>query len=285
MKTVCTQCPVSCGADRFSSRGACSVQGLKIAKYYLHPFEEPVISFSKGSGCIFFCGCPLKCRFCQNFEVSRASRGKDITVAELADIFRQLEEMGADNINLVNPTHYLSHIAEAFTLYRPHIPVVYNTHGYEKIESLELAATFTDIWLPDLKFVDGRMAARYTARPDYAEYALPAIRYMAQKRATFSAEGKMLTGCVVRHLIMPMGVEDSIAAVNFVATLPKDVYFSLMSQYTPCGDISGLPELQRGITVREYKKVLAAVEAAGLENVFLQDRSSASGSFIPKWDY
>lgn len=285
MKTVCTQCPVSCGADRSSSRGACSVQGLKIAKYYLHPFEEPVISFSKGSGCIFFCGCPLKCRFCQNFEVSRASRGKDITVAELADIFRQLEEMGADNINLVNPTHYLSHIAEAFALYRPHIPVVYNTHGYEKPESLELAATFTDIWLPDLKFVDGRMAARYTARPDYAEYALPAIRYMAQKRATFSAEGKMLTGCVVRHLIMPMGVEDSIAAVNFVATLPKDVYFSLMSQYTPCGDISGLPELQRGITVREYKKVLAAVEAAGLENVFLQDRSSASGSFIPEWDY
>ena len=285
MKTACTQCPVSCGADRFSSRGACSVQGLKIAKYYLHPFEEPVISFSKGSGCIFFCGCPLKCRFCQNFEVSRASRGKDITVAELADIFRQLEEMGADNINLVNPTHYLSHIAEAFALYRPHIPVVYNTHGYEKPESLELAATFTDIWLPDLKFVDGRMAARYTARPDYAEYALPAIRYMAQKRATFSAEGKMLTGCVVRHLIMPMGVEDSIAAVNFVATLPKDVYFSLMSQYTPCGDISGLPELQRGITVREYKKVLAAVEASGLENVFLQDRSSASGSFIPEWDY
>ena len=285
MKTVCTQCPVSCGADRSSLRGACSVQGLKIAKYYLHPFEEPVISFSKGSGCIFFCGCPLKCRFCQNFEVSRASRGKDITVAELADIFRQLEEMGADNINLVNPTHYLSHIAEAFALYRPHIPVVYNTHGYEKPESLELAATFTDIWLPDLKFVDGRMAARYTARPDYAEYALPAIRYMAQKRATFSAEGKMLTGCVVRHLIMPMGVEDSIAAVNFVATLPKDVYFSLMSQYTPCGDISGLPELQRGITVREYKKVLAAVEAAGLENVFLQDRSSASGSFIPEWDY
>lgn len=285
MKTACTQCPVSCGADRFSSRGACSVQGLKIAKYYLHPFEEPVISFSKGSGCIFFCGCPLKCRFCQNFEVSRASRGKDITVAELADIFRQLEEMGADNINLVNPTHYLSHIAEAFALYRPHIPVVYNTHGYEKPESLELAATFTDIWLPDLKFVDGRMAARYTARPDYAEYALPAIRYMAQKRSTFSAEGKMLTGCIVRHLIMPMGVEDSIAAVNFVATLPKDVYFSLMSQYTPCGDISGLPELQRGITVREYKKVLAAVEAAGLENVFLQDRSSASGSFIPKWDY
>ena len=281
----CTQCPAACGADRSRQRGACSVQGLKIAKHYLHPFEEPVISFSKGSGCIFFCGCPLKCRFCQNFEVSRASRGKDITVAELADIFRQLEEMGADNINLLTPTHYLSHIAEAFALYRPHIPVVYNTHGYEKIESLELAATFTDIWLPDLKFVDGRMAARYTARPDYAEYALPAIRYMAQKRATFSAEGKMLTGCIVRHLIMPMGVEDSIAAVNFVATLPKDVYFSLMSQYTPCGDISGLPELQRGITVREYKKVLAAVEAAGLENVFLQDRSSASGSFIPEWDY
>lgn len=281
----CTQCPVDCGADRSVRSGACSVQGLKIAKYYLHPFEEPFISFRKGSGCIFFCGCPLKCRFCQNFEVSRATRGKDITAAELADIFKELEDMGADNINLVNPTHYLSDIAEAVSIYRPRIPVVYNTHGYEKIESLQRAADFVDIWLPDLKFISEEMAARYTSRRDYAKYALPAIEYMAQKEPTFDENGKMLTGCVVRHLIMPMGVEDSIKIVNFVATLPRTVYFSLMSQYTPCGDIKDIPELQRPITSREYKKVLAAVRAAGLKNVFLQDRSSAAESFIPKWDF
>lgn len=261
------------------------MQGLKIAKYYLHPFEEPFISFKNGSGCIFFCGCPLRCRFCQNFEVSRATRGKDITVEELASIFKELEDMGADNINLVNPTHYVSHIARAFELYRPHIPVVYNTHGYERLETLAEAAQFTDIWLPDLKFMSEDMARRYTARADYVKYALPAIEFMAKKEPSFDGEGKMLSGCIVRHLIMPMGVEDSVNVVNFVATLPETVYFSLMSQYTPCGDIASTPELQRKITSREYNKVLSAVSAAGLKNVFLQDKSSAGEGFIPKWDW
>lgn len=281
----CTQCPVACGADRSQRSGYCSVQGIKIAKYYLHPFEEPVISFKKGSGCVFFCGCSLKCRFCQNFEVSRALRGKNFTVKELADIFKELEDMGADNINLVNPTHYLSHIKEALSIYRPSIPIVYNTHGYEKIESLEEADEFVDIWLTDLKFISGELAARYTSRPDYAKYALPAVKFMAEKQPVFSEEGKMLKGCIVRHLIMPLGVEDSLKVVEFVSTLPRTVYFSLMSQYTPCGDIEGFPELQRKITAREYKKVLAAVEAAGLENVFLQERKSAEKDFIPKWDF
>ena len=281
----CTQCPVACGADRSQRSGYCSVQGIKIAKYYLHPFEEPVISFKKGSGCVFFCGCSLKCRFCQNFEVSRALRGKNFTVKELADIFKELEDRGADNINLVNPTHYLSHIKEALSIYRPSIPIVYNTHGYEKIESLEEADEFVDIWLTDLKFISGELAARYTSRPDYAKYALPAVKFMAEKQPLFSDEGKMLKGCIVRHLIMPLGVEDSLKVVEFVSTLPRTVYFSLMSQYTPCGDIEGFPELQRKITAREYKKVLAAVEAAGLENVFLQERKSAEKDFIPKWDF
>lgn len=281
----CTQCPVSCGADRSKSRGACSVQGLKIAKYYLHPYEEPPISFKNGSGCIFFCGCPLRCGFCQNFEVSRATRGKNITVKELAALFKELEDMGADNINLVNPSHYLSDIAEAFSIYKPHIPIVYNTHGYEKIESLKIAQSFVDVWLPDLKFISADMSARYTSRADYSKYALPAVEFMAQKEAKFDEGGKMLSGCIVRHLIMPLGVEDSIKIVNFVSTLPKGVYFSLMSQYTPCGDIADIPELNRRITAREYQKVLAAVEAAGLTNVFLQDRESAKTVYIPKWDY
>ncbi len=281
----CKLCPLQCGADRTKRDGACKTQGLKIAKYYLHPFEEPPISFDKGSGCIFFCGCSLGCVFCQNYEVSRAERGLNITPFRLAEIFKELEEMGADNINLVNPTHYVAQIAQAFALYRPKIPVVYNTHGYERLETLALADTFTDIYLPDLKFLDPMLAKRYTGKENYAEYALPALRFMAQKPLRFDERGKMLSGCIVRHLILPLGAYDSVNIVKFVATLPKDVHFSLMSQYTPFGDIQNFKELQRKITPREYQKVLAAVQEAGLTNVFLQDSESASENFIPKWDF
>ncbi len=281
----CNQCPVSCGAAREKNAGACGVKGVKIAKYYLHPYEEPPVSFKNGSGCIFFCGCSLKCVFCQNYELSRSLRGKDITVSELADIFKRLEDMGAENINLVNPTHYLKHIAGAIELYRPQIPIVYNTHGYETAESLKLADMFVDIWLTDLKFIDNALSVRYTARRDYADFALPAIKYMAQKPLKMRADGKMLSGCIVRHLILPLAAYDSIEAVKFVSTLPKSVYFSLMSQYTPFGEIEKYKELQRKITKREYERVLAAVREYGLENVFLQDFESASESFIPQWDF
>ena len=281
----CAQCPVRCGADRKLNNGACGVKGIRIAKYYLHPFEEPPISFKNGSGCIFFCGCSLKCAFCQNFELSRNTRGKDISVKELADIFKQLEDIGAENINLVNPTHYLNDIAEAAELYKPQIPIVYNTHGYETLESLRIADGFVDIYLPDLKFIDPLLAKRYTARPDYAEYALSAIRFMADKPLKMRDDGKMLSGCIVRHLILPLAAYDSVNIVKFVSTLPESVYFSLMSQYTPFGEIENLKELQRKVTKREYDKVLAAVDEYGLKNVFLQDSGSASEIYIPKWDY
>lgn len=281
----CTLCPVSCGADRSASKGYCGVSGVKIAKYYLHPYEEPPISFSKGSGCVFFCGCSLKCVFCQNYELSRVQRGKDISVEELADIFKQLEDMGADNINLVNPTHYVEHIAGAMAIYRPKIPVVYNTHGYEKLSTLEVADTFTDIYLPDLKFIDPALSKRYTGKANYAEYALSAIKFMANKPLKMRGDGKMLSGCIVRHLILPLAAYDSVEVVKFISTLPGDVYFSLMSQYTPFGDIQAFKELQRPITAREYKKVLAAVEEYGLKNVFLQDKDSSGQKFIPDWDF
>jgi len=281
----CYQCPVACGADREETKGACGVKGVKIAKYYLHPFEEPPVSFKNGSGCVFFCGCSLKCAFCQNFSLSRNQRGKDITVSELADVFKALEDMGAENINLVNPTHYLRHIMGAIEIYRPKIPVVYNTHGYETEAALRLADKFVDIWLTDLKFTDNALSRRYTARPDYADFALPAVKFMAQKPLKMREDGKMLSGCIVRHLILPLAVYDSVNVVKFVSTLPKSVYFSLMSQYTPFGEIEKFRELNRRITKREYEKVIAAVEEYGLENVFLQDFSSAKQDFIPKWDY
>lgn len=285
----CGLCPVNCQADREKGVGACGVGGIKIAKYYLHPYEEPVISFKNGSGCIFFCGCSLRCAFCQNWELSRSTRGREISVHGLADIFKSLEECGADNINLVTPTHYVDKIAEAFAIYRPEIPVIYNTHGYEKTETLKLADTFTDVYLPDLKFIDPFLSKRYTGREDYARYALPAIRHMAQKPLKFSEDGKMLSGCIVRHLILPLAAYDSAEIVKFVSTLPKTVYFSLMSQYTPFGDAAekggAYPELARRITDREYKTALSAVRAAGLTNVFLQDRNSAETTYIPEWDW
>jgi len=281
----CNLCPVRCGADRELRAGACGVQGVKIAKFYLHPFEEPVISHTAGSGCVFFCGCSLRCVFCQNYELSRSLRGKEISVKELAEIFKRLEEGGADNINLVTPTQYVDKIAEAFSIYRPKIPVVYNTHGYEREETLLLADTFTDIYLPDIKFIDPYLAKRYTGREDYALFALPAIRHMAKKELKLSEGGKMLSGCIVRHLILPLAVYDSLKVVEFIASLPNSVYFSLMRQYTPFGDADKYPELRRKITDREYKTVLAAVEAAGLKNVFLQDKESAGEGFIPAWDF
>lgn len=280
----CTQCPIACGTDRGALAGACGVQGLKIAKYYLHPFEEPPVSYKNGSGCIFFCGCSLKCVFCQNYELSRNTRGKDITQNELAQIFRSLEDMGAENINLVNPTHYLRDILGAIEIYRPKIPIVYNTHGYENIEDLKVANEFVDIWLTDLKFIDPMLAKRYTGKQNYAEYAVPAVKFMAEKPLNMQ-NGKMLSGCIVRHLILPLAAYDSVNVVKFVSTLPKDVYFSLMSQYTPFGEIENYKELQRKITRREYERVLAAVQEAGLTNVFLQDFESAKEDYIPKWDY
>ncbi len=281
----CSLCPLSCGADRSLVAGACGVKGIKIAKYYLHPFEEPVISFGKGSGCVFFCGCSLKCVFCQNYELSRNLRGKEIQTKELADIFRRLEDDGADNINLVTPTQYVDKIAEAFAIYRPAIPVVYNTHGYETQETLKLADTFTDIYLPDLKFIDPFLAKRYTGREDYAKFALPAVRFMAKKPLKFDENGKMLSGCIVRHLILPLAAYDSIKVAEFVATLPDGVYFSLMSQYVPFGEAERFPELKRRITDKEYRMVLGAVKRLGLKNVFLQDKDSAETVFIPRWDY
>lgn len=281
----CTLCPVRCGADRSVTEGKCGVSGIKIAKYYLHPYEEPVISFKKGSGCVFFCGCSLRCAFCQNYELSRNMRGREISVKELADIFRELEDTGADNINLVTPTHYVDKIAEAFAVYRPKIPVVYNTHGYERIETLKIADTFTDIYLPDLKFIDPFLAERYTGRADYAEFAKPAVEFMASKSPAFSQEGKMLSGCIVRHLILPQAVYDSKEVVGFVATLPEGTYFSLMRQYTPFGDANKFPELIRPITDREYMAVLGEVARLGLKNVFLQDGGSVDTGYIPKWDY
>lgn len=282
----CTLCPVECGANRLQNVGACGVSDLRIAKYYLHPFEEPCISFEKGSGTIFFSGCNLHCAFCQNYEVSRAKRGKTITPNELADIFKELEDMGADNISLVTPTHFVPYLVSTFEIYKPKIPVVYNTGSYEKIDTLKRIDPYIDIYLPDMKFYSPALSKRYLGKEDYFDYASEAIAFMAQKPLLMTSEGKMLSGCIVRHLVMPLCTSDSKKLLRwFKNTLPKDTYLSLMSQYTPFGKIENFPELSRKITPREYNAVVNEAFALGIENVFLQERDSSNKAYIPSWDF
>ena len=284
----CTLCPVECGANRLKSVGACGVDGLRVANFYLHPFEEPCISFGKGSGTIFFSGCNLRCAFCQNYEVSRAKRGKAITPFELADIFKQLEDMGADNVSLVTPSHLTPYLVRAFEIYRPKIPVVYNTGSYEKVETLQRIDPYIDIYLPDMKFVSPALSKRYLGKEDYFDIASEAVSFMANsKPLKMTDEGKMLSGCIVRHLVMPLCTNDSKAVLKwFNAYLPPSTYLSLMSQYTPFGDIEGMKELSRPITAREYNTVVETALELGLEpRLFAQERKSSGETYIPSWDF
>ena len=284
--SICTLCPNECRVDRDKTVGKCLVNStLKIAKHYLHPFEEPIISGVAGSGTVFFCGCSLKCKFCQNFEVSRNMRGKEITVNELADIFRQLEDMGANNVNLVSPTQYADRIIEALKIYRPKIPVCYNTHGYEKISTLEKLNEYVDIYLPDYKYVSPERAQRYSGVPDYGEYAGKAIEFMIKsKPCVLGDDGLLKQGVIVRHLILPQNLDETRRVLNALSPMIGDAYLSLMSQYTPFGDTC-YPELKRRITKREYSFAISAARALGFEKVFLQDFDSQSDKFIPSWDY
>lgn len=282
----CKLCPVECGADRKAGVGACGVSSLVVAKYYLHPFEEPCISFEKGSGTIFFTGCNLRCPYCQNFELSRAKRGKEVSPAQLADIFRELEDMGAENVSLVTPTHLIPYLVRSFELYKPKIPVVYNCGGYEKIDTLKRIADYVDIWLPDVKFYSPALSKRYLGRENYFDVASAAVEYMSQKTLKMTDKGKMLSGCVVRHLVMPLCANDSKAIVKwFARTLPKTAYLSLMSQYTPFGDVEKFPELNRKITAREYRSVIDTALEEGVENLFVQERTAADKRYIPAWDF
>ena len=283
----CTLCPIECGVNRLTGVGACGVSGLHIAKYYLHPFEEPCISFQKGSGTIFFTGCNLRCTFCQNYEVSRAKRGKALTPRELTDVFKELEDMGAENISLVTPSHLTAYLVRAFEIYKPKIPVVYNTGSYEKIDTLRLIDPYIDIYLPDMKFYASALSKRYLGKEDYFDVASEAVHFMANaKPLVMTDEGKMLSGCIVRHLVMPLCAGDSKSIIKwFASELPSSTYLSLMSQYTPFGDVEGFPELSRPITAREYNTALQTAFDLGITNLFSQERDSSGKGYIPKWDF
>lgn len=283
---ICNLCPNSCKVDRSNSIGACGVDDkIKIAKYYLHKFEEPFISGKNGSGTIFFCGCSLKCVFCQNYDLSRNNRGKQISVLELAEIFKELEKMGAENINLVTPTHYVDKIIDAFNIYKPNIPIVYNTHGYENIETLKKIDDYVDVYLPDVKYFSPIVSKRYTGKENYFEFTSKAVDFMMKKPLKFSPKGQILSGVVVRHLALPQNISDSKKILDWYSQYKDISYINIMSQYTPFGNVKDFPELNRRLTKREYDSLIEYAISLDINNAFYQKFESQSTEYIPDWDY
>ena len=284
---LCNLCPNNCLVDRKLNKGACGAgEDIAISKYGLHYYEEPVISGTKGSGTVFFTGCSLRCVFCQNYELSRTLRGKVISPTELADIFKYLQDLGAHNINLVTPSHYTKQIVKAFEIYKPTIPVVYNTHSFETIENLKIIDPYVDIYLPDMKFYSPDLSKRYTNKQNYFDVASKAINFMMESKNTVIENGLITSGVIVRHLILPQCKSDSKKIVDWFLNSNKNgAYLSIMSQYTPIKHNEKLPELNRKITQKEYDAVVDYALSLNLDNVFIQDLSSASDSYIPVWDF
>ncbi|MDI3528688.1 MAG: putative pyruvate formate lyase activating enzyme [Thermoanaerobacter sp.] len=263
---------------------------VKVAKAYLHHWEEPFISGTRGSGTVFFSGCNLKCVFCQNYEISQYQFGKFISVEELAQIFLNLQKQGAHNINLVTPTIHAFSIKEAILLAKNQglqIPIVYNTNAYENVETLKMLEGLIDIYLPDLKYYDDTLAKKYSKAPNYFEHAIKAILEMYRQVGIpqFDEEGILKKGLVIRHLIMPGCVEDTKKILLWIKeNLPKEIYVSLMSQYTPYYQAQKYPEINRKITPKEYDEAINFFFDIGLENGLIQEMESASEDYIPDFD-
>ena len=289
----CTLCPRMCRADRTTSRGFCQAGStVKIARAALHPWEEPCISGTNGSGTVFFSGCTLKCIFCQNYNISHETFGKEVTIERLAEIFLELQSQGAHNINLVTGTHYLPSIREALQMIRQdlHIPVVLNCGGYERLETLQEYADCIDIYLPDLKYHDSRLSEKYSAAKDYFEVASQAIREMIRLTGglTWNPDDPSLLqkGVIIRHMVLPGAKDDSIRLLHWMKdTLPEGQYMvSLMSQYTPFYKSHLHPEINRRITSYEYNKVLDTAIELGLVHGYMQEKSSAKEEYTPPFD-
>lgn len=289
----CTLCPRMCGADRDSKTGFCGMGNtLRAARASLHNWEEPCISGTAGSGAVFFSGCVMRCVFCQNYDISALRGGEDITVHRLAEIFLELQGKGAHNINLVNPTHFVMQIIPAIEEARAaglNIPIVYNSGGYERVETLKMLEGYIDIYLPDIKYFDDGAAVRLSAAPNYFEIAMAAVEEMVRQTGApqLDDKGIMRRGTIVRHLVLPNMYKDSVEVIRRVGErFGGRILFSLMSQYTPFGRVKTDPEfekMRRRITTFEYNKALDAVIDAGLEG-YMQEKSSAREEYTPEFD-
>lgn len=288
---ICNDCPRKCNAKREAltpkGKGFCRM-GEKpvIARAALHIWEEPPISGTNGSGTVFFSGCNLQCEFCQNKKISRGNFGKEITVEELREIYKDLISQGAHNINLVTATHFLRAVSESLNSPLP-VPVVYNSSGYEDVDSLKMLDGKIDIYLPDFKYADNSLAKRFSNADDYFEITSATVKEMYRQVGSpvFDGDGIMKRGVIIRHLVLPGEIENSKCVIDWVKNNfeSDEVLFSLMSQFTPvCDGDSG--QLNRRLTEEEYNEIADYLFDSGIENGFIQELSSASEEYVPPFD-
>ena len=285
---ICNLCPRHCGAlrDETHGEGFCHMPaGIVAAKAMLHMWEEPCLSGTRGAGCVFFSGCNLGCVYCQNGAISREDFGKPISAARLRRIFEELIEQGAHCIDLVTPTHLAPWLLPALEPPLP-VPVVWNCGGYESISTLQSLAGKVQIYLPDFKYADGDLARRLSAAPDYFEVAAVAIDEMFRQvgRYRLGTDGMLQSGVIVRHMVLPGEAENTRRVIDYLARRfePGDILFSLMSQYTPQKSAQGA--LARRVTGAEYRAAVRYAEACGLQDGFMQEKSSAREEYTPDFD-
>lgn len=291
MNYECKLCPRECGADRTKEKGFCGAgDKAVVARASLHKWEEPCVSYKNGAGTVFFSGCNLHCCFCQNNKISNELFGKEISDEELGDIFLRLQDMGADNIDLVTPTHFVPNIINALDMVKSKlsVPVVYNCGGYESVKTIDILNGYIDIYLPDMKYFSSEISAKYSNAPDYFEKSSEAVLEMIKQTGElkFNDEGGLLKGTVIRHMVLPSHRHDSMEIIRWIAenTSPENVLVSIMNQYTPFEFISDeYPELKRRVTKMEYNSVVNLAAELGI-NGFTQQKSSASQEYVPDFD-
>lgn len=285
---ICNACPRGCNVDREVSLGYCkSPEKFKLARASLHYWEEPCISGKNGSGAIFFSGCNLGCVFCQNYEISHGCKGVEVSDDKLIDIMKRLVDEGANNINFVNPTHYSLQLLRVLEKYKPPVPIVYNTSGYDSVETLKMLDGVVDIYLPDFKYIRPEKALKYSKAEDYPQVAEEALAEMKRQvgEDVFDENGIMQRGMIIRHLVLPSNTNSSISALDYLAENFGDTYISVMAQYVPCGDLTEYKEINRPLTQREYDKVVNHIFDLGLQKIFVQELEAASDEFIPDFDF
>lgn len=287
---LCSLCPRRCNTKRtsLSGQGVCGMASAPVvAKAMLHMWEEPCISGVNGSGTIFFSGCALNCVYCQNHTISQERFGKTISVERLREIYLELIHEGAHNINLVNPTHFAKAILQSLNGSLP-VPVVYNTGGYDSTDTVRRFEGKIQIYLPDMKYALPGPAEQYSKAPDYPEISKSAILEMFRQTGSYvlAEDGLLKSGVVIRHLVLPGNLDNTRCVIDWVSKTfsPGDVLFSLMSQFTPCGDLHEFPELNRRLTPSEYDMAIDYLEASGIEDGFFQELSSAKEEYIPDFD-
>lgn len=289
---LCNMCPRECNVDRGLGKiGFCKVPNqIKVSRAALHFWEEPCISGEEGSGAVFFSGCNLRCVYCQNRKIAEGVYGREITVDRLAAIFLELQDKGANNINLVTPSHYVLQIIEALNLAKERglkLPVVYNSSAYEKVRTLQLLEGYVDVYLPDFKYMDKGLSAKYSAAENYSEVAKRAIEEMVRQvgKPKFDEHGIIQKGVVVRHLVLPGCVWDSKEVIRYLhSTYKNDIFISILSQFTPMKGLNKYPEINRKVSKKEYEDVVDFAIDIGVENGFIQEGDVAEESFIPDFD-